>query len=182
MLLDPLVFADPGDREARELLATAYDQLGYQAESGPWRDVYLTGAYELRHGTQPSPATLATAAGLLRHLPLEDFFASLAARIDGPAAQGRTTSLNLVFRDLGETWVLALENGVLHHERREADPQAAATVHLTRDLLVRLVTGQAGLRELVFSDELEVDGSRLELLGFLSLLDRPAGPFPIVTP
>ena len=49
-LLDHLVFAAPGRRRARELLARTYDQLGYRAESGPWRDVYLSGAHELRHG------------------------------------------------------------------------------------------------------------------------------------
>ncbi|HEY9120477.1 MAG TPA: alkyl sulfatase dimerization domain-containing protein [Marinobacter sp.] len=47
-----MVFADPGNGEARALLANVYDQLGYQAESGPWRDFYLTGAYELRHGPE----------------------------------------------------------------------------------------------------------------------------------
>jgi alkyl sulfatase BDS1-like metallo-beta-lactamase superfamily hydrolase len=59
---------------------------------------------------------------------------------------------------------------------------ADATVRLTRDLLVRLGTGQAGLRDLVMSDALQVDGSRLKLLGFLSLLDTPDPNFPIVTP
>jgi alkyl sulfatase BDS1-like metallo-beta-lactamase superfamily hydrolase len=182
MLLDHLVFAEPDDAQARELLAAAYDQLGYRAESGPWRDEYLTGAFELRHGVQPSPVTLASAAGLLRHLPLEDFFASVAVRIDGKKAEGRATVINMVFTDVDESWVLSLRNAVLHHHRRDPDPAAAATVHLTRELLVRLVTGEAGLRELVFSDALSVEGSRLELLGFLSLLDRPGGPFPIVTP
>ena len=62
------------------------------------------------------------------------------------------------------------------------DPAAAATVKLTRELLLRLATREAGLRELVFSDELAVEGSRLDLLRFLSLLDSPAGDFPIVTP
>jgi len=57
-----------------------------------------------------------------------------------------------------------------------------ATVRLTRALLVRLVTGQAGLRDLVFSDELSVDGSRLALVSFLRLFDTPMGDFPIVTP
>jgi len=47
---------------------------------------------------------------------------------------------------------------------------------------VRIATQQAGLRELVFGDELSVEGSRVELLAFLALLDSPAGPFPIVTP
>ena len=78
--------------------------------------------------------------------------------------------------------MLSLRNAVLHHRRGEPDPGAAATVRLTRELLLRLVTAEAGLRELVFSDELAVDGSRLELLGFLSLLSRPGEPFPIVTP
>ena len=49
-LLNHMIFAEPGDAEAKSLLAATYDQLGYQAESGPWRDVYLTAAYELRHG------------------------------------------------------------------------------------------------------------------------------------
>jgi alkyl sulfatase BDS1-like metallo-beta-lactamase superfamily hydrolase len=182
MLLDHLVFAEPGNAQARELLASAYDQLGYQAESGVWRDVYLTGAFELRHGVQPSQTNLASAAGLLQRLPLELFFASVATRLDGREAEGRDTKINLVFTDVGESWVLWLENAVLHHRRGDPAPDAAATVRLTRDLLLRLVTGQAGLRELVFSDDLSVDGSRLELLGFLSLLDRPGGAFPIVTP
>jgi alkyl sulfatase BDS1-like metallo-beta-lactamase superfamily hydrolase len=70
----------------------------------------------------------------------------------------------------------------LHHVEAPPAADAAASIRLTRDLLVRLVTGQAGVRELVFSDELAVSGSRMELLAFLRLLDRPDGTFPIVTP
>jgi len=100
----------------------------------------------------------------------------------GPEADGKETRLNLVFTDLGETWVLWLQNAVLHAARRDADPSADATIRLTRPLLVRLVTGQAGLREVVFSKELDVDGSRLDVLSFLMLLERPGEPFPIVMP
>jgi alkyl sulfatase BDS1-like metallo-beta-lactamase superfamily hydrolase len=181
-LLDHLVFAAPDDTEARALLAAVYDQLGYEAESGPWRDTYLTGALELRRGPQGGAFDVAAVADLLRHLPLDVFFASLAARLDGPSAEGKTTRINMIFTDTKESWVLWLENAVLHAKRRSADPGAAATVELTRNMLVRLVTNQAGLREIVTSDELTVDGSRLELLAFLRLLDRPGAPFPIVTP
>lgn len=45
------VFANPNNEKAKALLADSYEQLGYQAESGPWRSVYLQGAYELRNGT-----------------------------------------------------------------------------------------------------------------------------------
>ena len=182
MVMNHVVFANPDDAEAKELLARAYDQLGYQAESGPWRDVYLSGAYELRHGMSSPPLDNASLAGLLRHLPLERFFDAMATRVNGPKAEGKRTTLNFVFTDLGETHVLLLENGVLHHHKRDADPHADATVRLTRDFLLRLSTGQAGLRETIFGDALQVDGSRLALLGFFSLLDRPDGRFPIVTP
>lgn len=180
-LLDHAVFADSGDRTARELLARTYEQLGYQAESGPWRDAYLSGAAELRAGILGGGVDLRAAAELLRHLPPEQFLRSLAVRLDGPAAAGRVTIVNLVFTDLGESHVLTLEHSVLHHRQAEPDPRAAVTVRLTRALLVRLLTGEAGLRELVFSDELDVSGSRMELFAFLRLFDRPDGRFPIVT-
>ena len=181
-LLDHLVFATPDDAEARELLARCYDQLGYRAESAPWRDVYLTGALELRRGVQAGASPTLAAIDLLRHMPVERFFDSMSVRIDGAKAAQKHTRLNFVFTDLGETHVLALENGVLHHWKRAADPAADVTVRLTREFLLRLATKQAGLRELIFSDELAVEGSRLDLLSFLSMLDSPDGRFPIVTP
>jgi alkyl sulfatase BDS1-like metallo-beta-lactamase superfamily hydrolase len=182
-LLDHLVFAEPELPEARRLLAQTYDQLGYRAEAGPWRDVYLSGAYELRHGPpEESPVRLATALDLLRATPMERFFDAMAARLIGPKADGKRVTLNFVFTDLGETHVLELENAVLHHRRRAADPDADATLRLTREFLLRLVTGEAGLREMIFSDQLDVDGSRLALLSFFSLLERSDGRFPIVTP
>ena len=181
-LLNHAVFADPDDGEARALLASVYDQLGFRAESGPWRDVYLTGAYELRNGIQGTALDPPAAVGLLTHTPVERFLDALSVRLDGPAADGKRLRFNFVFTDLGETHVLELDNAVLHHRLGEPLPDADATVRLTRDLLIRLVIGEAGVRDLVMSDELAVEGSRLKLLSFLSLLDRPDGRFPIVTP
>jgi alkyl sulfatase BDS1-like metallo-beta-lactamase superfamily hydrolase len=182
-LLDHLVFADAKDAEARELLARSYDQLGYQAESGVWRAVYLSGANELRHGTPEGGIDPRMAAGILEQIPLELFFSAMATRLNGPkAAEHEPLTLNFTFTDAGETHVLELGNGVLHHHRREADPNAAATVTLTRDFFLKLGTGQVGLKDLAFSDQLEVEGSRTALLSFLMLLDRPEGNFPIVTP
>jgi len=183
-LLDHLVFAAPGDAEARELLARAYDQLGYRAESGVWRSVYLTGAYELRHGAPETGGLDVRFAGdILARIPLDLFFTAMATRVNGPkAAASEPVTLNFVFTDVGETHVLELENAVLHHRRADADPGAAATVELTRALFLRLVTGQAGLRDLVLSDELHVEGSRMALLAFFRLLDGIDPGFAIVTP
>jgi alkyl sulfatase BDS1-like metallo-beta-lactamase superfamily hydrolase len=181
-LLNHAVFADPDDAAAKALLATVYDQLGFRAESGPWRDVYLTGAYELRNGIQGTAVDPRAAVGLLTHTPVERFLDSMSVRIDGPKADGKRCRFNFVFTDLGETHVLELDNAVLHHRRGEPVAGADATVRLTKELLIRLGIGEAGLKDLVMSDALEVEGSRLKLLSFLSLLDKPDGRFPIVTP
>lgn len=182
MVMNHVVFADPEDEAARELLARAYDQLGYRAESGPWRDVYLSGAHELRHGVQHQGVSLAAALDLLRHVPIERFLESLATRIDGAEAEGSELVLNFVFTDLDQSFVLWLENAVLHHARRPPDPAADATLRMTHDWFLRLATRQLGLREALFSDEADVDGSRRALLAFFTLVDPPDQDFAVVTP
>jgi len=182
MVLDHLVMAEPGDGEARALLARAYDQLGYQAESGPWRDIYLTGAHELRHGPMPGEVALAEAMELLRQVPIEQFLTAMAAALNGPKADGESLRLNFIFTDIEEEYVLTVANAVLHARRGAPDPEADATVRLTREFFLRLVTRQLGVREAIFSDDVAVEGSRLKLLSFFSLLDQPDLDFAIVTP
>jgi len=181
-LLNHLVFAEPDNDEARTLLAETYDQLGFRAESGPWRDVYLTGAHELRNGVQGTAVDPRRAVGLLRNTPVDRLLTSMAVRLDGPEADGKRMKFNFVFTDTGESYVVDIENAVMHHRLAEPAPDADASVRLTRELLVELGIGEAGLRDLVFSDALEVEGSRLELLSFLTMIDRPDGRFPVVTP
>jgi alkyl sulfatase BDS1-like metallo-beta-lactamase superfamily hydrolase len=181
-VLNHLVFADPENRDARELLARVYDQMGYQAESGPWRDVYLTGAFELRHGGPKEGINLASAKDMIKHAPLERFLDAMAARLDGVKAEGKEMILNLVITDLGTTHVLELKNSVLRHHEREARSDANATMKISHALLLRLLTGTAGLKDTLFSDDLKIEGSRLDLLGFFRLFDKPEGTFNIVTP
>ncbi|MFT4569662.1 MAG: alkyl sulfatase BDS1-like metallo-beta-lactamase superfamily hydrolase [Candidatus Binatia bacterium] len=181
-LLNQIVFAEPDNDDARGLLAATYDQLGYRAEAGPWRDVYLSAARELRHGQAEPVVDIARAAGMIRHMETGRFFDMMSVNLNGLAAADSDFHANFVFTDTGETFVVAIENGVLHRWQREADPEAAVTVNLTKDLFVRLIVREAGLRELIFSDELDVDGSRLALLGFFRLVGRAEGDFAIVTP
>ncbi|WP_405242874.1 alkyl/aryl-sulfatase [Lentisalinibacter salinarum] len=181
-VLNHLVMAEPENADARALLARTYDQLGYQAESGPWRDVYLSAAYELRHGPPEQGISLANAIDLLRHTPTERFLDAMAVRLNGPKAADEELTVNLVFTDLEETYVLVIENGVLHHYRRDADPQANATLSLTRDAYLGLAAGAIGLTDLLTSDDITLEGSKLDLVRFFSLLERPEGTFDIVTP
>ncbi|MEH6581039.1 MAG: alkyl sulfatase dimerization domain-containing protein [Halioglobus sp.] len=181
-ILNHLVFAQPQNHEAKSLLASTYDQLGYQAESGPWRDVYLSGAYELRHGAPTEGIGISSAADLLRETPIARFLDLIAAMLNGPKAEGREMVINFVFTDLGETYVLNLKNAVLHHRLAEADPEANATIALTHEMFMKLLLGLGGVRDILFSDEVSFEGSELDLMRFFSLLDKPNETFNIVTP
>lgn len=181
-LLNHLVFAEPGDTRAKVLLAAAYDQLGYRAESGPWRDVYLSAAYELRHGSPEQGLNVAAMEDILRQTPVERFFDSMAVRLNGPDAENVELSINIVLTDLDESHLLNIENSVLHHRPSEPDTPADATLKMTHTLFIQILTGKAGLKDLILSDELEMEGSKLDLLKFFSLLDKPEGRFNIVTP
>jgi alkyl sulfatase BDS1-like metallo-beta-lactamase superfamily hydrolase len=181
-VVNHLVFSDPDHDEARELLAKAYDQLGYQAESGPWRDVYLTGAFELRHGGPDRGIDLASARDMIEHAPLERFLDAMAVRLNGPKAEGKSMIINLILTDLGTTYVLELENSVLRHYKRDRHPNANASLKITHELYLKMLTGKAGVRDTLFSDDLTVEGSRFDLLAFFMLFDKPEGKFNIVTP
>ena len=133
-LLNHLVFAEPDNQRAKKLLASTYDQLGFQAEAGTWRDIYLTGASELRNGVPSTTINLANALELLQQTPVPRFFDAMATRINGPKADGLNMIVNIVFTDLDESYVLNLENAVLHHRQAPNSPDANATLTLTHTL------------------------------------------------
>ena len=180
-VLNHLVFAIPDHAKAKALLARTYDQLGYQSESAPWRDVYLTGAYELRHGAPEKGIDLATSLDMLRHAPVPRFLDAMAARLKADDAEGKELTVNLVFTDLKESYVLNVKNAVLHH-RAGHDPKANATLNLTHELYLKMLTGSAGLKDTLMSEDLNVTGSRLDLVRFFALFEKPDGTFNIVTP
>lgn len=185
-LLNHLVFAESSNVAARKLLARTYDQLGYQAESGPWRDVYLTAALELREGTPDTGIKLATMKDLFLPTPVSNFFDTLAVRLQAEDAADKNWQIKIHFTDLNESHLLWLENSVLHHRLlSEASPlteKVHATLNLTHPLFVDMLIGEAGAKEMLLSDDLSIDGSKIDLLRFFSLFEKPATSFGIVLP
>jgi alkyl sulfatase BDS1-like metallo-beta-lactamase superfamily hydrolase len=181
-LLNQLVFAEPDNDDAKHLLAKVYDQLGYQAESAPWRDFYLTGAYELRHGAPEDVIDPAVMRDVLLNTPVPLFFDSMAVRLNADDAEGESMTVKVTFTDLQESYLLTLENSVLHNRPTSEDSPADATLMVTRSLFVDLLVGNAGLKELLFSDDIGFEGSRFQLMSLFGMLDKPEGRFNMVTP
>ncbi|HEY1927587.1 MAG TPA: alkyl sulfatase dimerization domain-containing protein [Caulobacteraceae bacterium] len=176
-VVNHLVFADPANAEARELQADALEQMGYQAESGPWRAFYLTGAQELRNPRPAAAAPRQGASGQLRALPADALLDSLSVRLNGEKAGEERIAFTAVFEDSEETFAIAVENAVLRHKPGAGGPE----VRLTRNLLVDLVIGQAQLA--TAEGEGLLRGPGLAELGrLLPLLDRFDFWFEIVLP
>ena len=176
-LVNHLVFADPDNMEARHLQADALEQLGYQAESGPWRDFYLTGAQELRLVRPKATTPRQGATGQLRTLPADQLLDSLSVRLNGDTIGRAEPAMALVFTDVDEAFTLRVRNGVLHHRPAIASQTA---IRLTRNTLVDLVVGDRTL-EAAQAEGL-VEGDAAPLGELLAQLDRFDFWFEIVLP
>ena len=167
-LVNHLVFAEPGNSAARSLQADALEQMGYQSESGPWRDFYLTGAFELRNPRPPARGPRQGALGQLRSLPGDQLVEAMAIRLD--AHRAPDLRFTLAFADTGEAFAIEVSNGVLHHRPATAAPD----VTLSRATLVALVGGEE------VADAPTGDTAALDEL--LAVLDRFDFWFNIIEP
>jgi len=125
-----IVFADPTNEAARLLCADALEQLGYQAESGPWRNAYLTAALELRHGNQAMNATQTKGGGnILMQMTSTMFFDYMAIMMDKYALEDHDFTINVTLPDVGEQHVLHIKNGVLlvYENTRREDADVSLT-------------------------------------------------------
>ena len=180
-LLNHVVFADSGNKQAKQLLAAVYDQMGYMSEASTWRNSYLTAAQELREGPPKKGVNGSNYLDMLGQTPTERFLEALAAGLDGPAAEGKDMKVNLVIPDAHESWVLWIENAVLHFKAAPAASDANATLTVSKPLFVKMMAGTAGVKDTLLSDDLKISGSKLDVVRFFSLIDKAMGTFAIVT-
>jgi alkyl sulfatase BDS1-like metallo-beta-lactamase superfamily hydrolase len=177
-LLGRLVLAEPSD-EARTALASALEQLGYRAESAPWRNIYLSGAQDLRSLPHTREAERG-ASELARAMPLSSLLDVLAVRLDPAKASG--TDLAVAFADpsTGERRVVRVARSVLTHER--SDAPAAATLTGSVPIVLALLTRAKAPMELIGSGALKIDGDPTTLQRFAGLFEAPPESFPLVLP
>ena len=180
-LLNHAVFGDPSSKAAKELLAKTYDQMGYMSEAATWRNSYLTAAAELRNGPPAKGVSRAGFVEMLMQTPVERFLEAMAAGLDGPTADGKNLKVNLVLSDIKESYVLWIENAVLHYKKAAPATDANATLTLTKSIFIKMMAGTAGVKDTLLSDDLKIDGSKIDLARFFGLIDKAPGTFAIVT-
>lgn len=181
-VVNHVVFADPNNQAAKNLQADTLEQLGYQAESGPWRNFYLTGAQELRNGVQKLPTPDTASPDTVKAMDLDLFFDFLAMRLKGPEVGDKHITLNLDFTDLKQKYTLEMVNGVLNHTEGVQAKDADATITLTRDTLNNIMLKQTTLKDAVSAGNVKINGNEGKLDELMSYMDNFDLWFNIVTP
>ena len=175
------VMAEPGNEAARLQQAATLEQMGYQAESGVWRNAYLTGAQELRQGAKP--VRLSTQGpDMVRGMTLEMIFDFLAVRLDRQKVDGLTLATQVNFTDANETYALELSNAVLNNTKGRQLAAPDATLSLTRAAFFKMLLAKVPLPKLIEAGEAKVEGNPKALGAVLTNLMEFDPLFNIVTP
>lgn len=174
-VVNHVVFAEPDNEQARLLQADALEQLGYQSESGPWRDFYLTGAMELRsNGTVlKGMAGNALGPGLVGSMTTELLLDLIGVRLNGPRCAQFTLTVRLEVSDRDEVWRFGVRHGVLH-ARRDASDGADVNLRCSLSSFAALASGSKSLEELGRLDDFQVEGALGaldELVGYLDVFE-----------
>lgn len=180
-VLKHVVFANPQSKKGKALLADAYEQLGYQSESGPWRSVYLQGAYELRNGTPSSGGVKTASPDIIKNMPPEMLFDYLAVRILPEKAEGKHFAINLNFTDLNEKYTLYVEDSVLIHTKKPAE-KPNVTLTLKKTILDDVQLGSVTLEKAIANGDIQLKGDKEVFKDFVGMLDTFDFWFNIVTP
>ncbi len=180
-VMNQVVFADPDNRDARELAARAYEQLGYLAESATWRNAYLVAALELREGAPKIPSAPFVAPYVLEALSLDMVFDAVAVRIDGPRAAGKRLVVNWNFTDVGQQFVLNLDNAALTYVKGKQAKNADAAVTLTRGAFDALLQRRS-VAAASQAGEIRIEGDPAKVTELLGLMDEFDPAFEIVEP
>ncbi len=152
-ITNTIVYADPKNEKARSLCADALEQLGYQAESGTWRNAYLSGAKELREGTVIDDSVKATASpDIMQSMTPEMMMDYLGILIDADKAQDLNLKINLEFTD-ADPYLLTVESGVVLYQKGVRDTEADATLTLPKNGMFGIINQDRELAEKAISIE-----------------------------
>ena len=180
-ILHHLVFAEPDHTEARELMADAYEQLGYQMEGPQWRGIFLSAAMELRQGVNVSVMEGSSSYDCILAMPADLLFDFAAVHVIGDEAAAVDIRVNITITDSGEDWTMWLRNGVLN-ARRSHVAGADLTVSGGKAAVAMLLLAPASAKGLIEAGTLTADGDTAVLDTFAQVMDQYDPAFNLVTP
>ena len=159
-ILNKLVQAEPGNQEAKDLLADVFEQIGYQQENPGLRNSFLAGAYELRSGIPQGASPKSSGPDVIRAMTTELFLNFLGIRMDSRKAEGLRFTINLITPDNGEKFVVELENATLTNLQGFLAEKPDLTLTINRSDLEQTMMGAKTLEAQIKDGTAKVEGRR----------------------
>jgi alkyl sulfatase BDS1-like metallo-beta-lactamase superfamily hydrolase len=159
-ILNKLVYAEPGNQEAKDLLADVFEQIGYQQESPSVRNSFLAAALELRSGIPEGASPKTSGPDVVRAMTTELWLDFLGVRLNSKKAAGKQFKINLSTPDNGEKFVVELSNATLTNVEGFQADAADLSITINRSDLVQTMMGAVGFDEQIASGKAKFVGNR----------------------
>jgi alkyl sulfatase BDS1-like metallo-beta-lactamase superfamily hydrolase len=159
-ILNKLVFAQPDNQAAKDLLADVYEQIGYQKESPSVRNSFLNGAYELRHGLPKGASPNTSSPDLVKAMSTDLWLDFLGIRMDSTKVAGKHFVINLVTPDNGEKYVVELSNSALTNIEGQQSEKSDLTITINRADLDTVMMGKATFDDQIKNGKAKLVGNR----------------------
>ncbi len=158
-ILDKLVWAEPDNQEARDLLADVWEQIGYQQENPGLRNSFLAGAFELRSGIPEGNPPETAGPDMIAAMSTELFLDFIGIRLDSKKAEALGSyTINLVTPDNGEKFAIELSNATFTNVEGFLHDDPDLSITMDRADLEAIMLGQTTFRAAVEDGTAEADG------------------------
>jgi alkyl sulfatase BDS1-like metallo-beta-lactamase superfamily hydrolase len=159
-ILNKLVYAQPDNQTAKDLLADVFEQIGYQQESPSVRNSFLAAALELRSGIPEGASPKSSGPDMVRAMTTELWLDFLGVRLDSQKAAGKQFKINLITPDNSEQFVVELSNATLTNIEGQYAADADLTITINRDDLVKTMMGAVSFDEQIKTGKATLKGNR----------------------
>ena len=157
-ILNKLVQAEPQNQVGKDMLADAFEQVGYQQENPGLRNSFLSGAYELRTGVPQGESVKSSGPDVVRAMSTELWLNFLGIRMDSTKAEGLNYTINLLLPDIGEKFIVELENATLTNIEGFQSDSPDLTLTVNRSDLVTVMMGLSSFETLITEGKAKVTG------------------------
>jgi alkyl sulfatase BDS1-like metallo-beta-lactamase superfamily hydrolase len=157
-ILNKLVYAEPDNQAAKDLLADVYEQIGYQQENPGLRNSFLAGAFELRSGIPEGATPTGLTPDIVRAMTTELFLDFLGILMDSRKAVGMEFTINLITPDNGEQFVIELSNATLTNIEGYQAQDADLTLTITRAGIGQVMAGIKSLQDQITDGDAQAEG------------------------
>jgi len=159
-ILNKLVYAEPHNQAAKDLLADAFEQFGYQQESPSVRNSFLAAALELRSGIPEGASTKTGGPDLVRAMTTDLFLDFLGIRVDSKKAEGMKFKINIDTPDNSEQFVLEMSNATLTNIKGHQADDVDLTITINRSDLETVMMGKATFDDQIKAGKVKLDGNK----------------------